>query len=83
MVSIFSLCKACLFDLKLLVAKVSQTQKTFVGLINSKESKMAIDIIEEPVLLPEETYVVAKPLEMFERGCVRVLSLRAVCHMWV
>ena len=45
--------------------KQSQTQKTHVGLINSKKSEMAI---EKPVLLPVETHIVHKPLERFQGG---------------
>ncbi len=39
--------------------KESQTQKTPVGLINSKKSELPV---EKPVLLPAETHVVPKPL---------------------
>ncbi len=45
--------------------KESQTQKTPVGLINSKKSELAID---QPVLLPVESHVVPKPLERFQGG---------------
>ncbi len=45
--------------------KESQTQKTPVGLINSKKSEM---VVEKPVLLPVNTHVVHKPLERFQGG---------------
>ncbi len=43
--------------------KESQTQKTLVGLIYCKKSALATG---KPVLLPVETHVVPKPLEMFQ-----------------
>ncbi len=69
-------------DVRLLVSekeKESPTQKTPVGLINSTKSEMAV---EKLVLLPVETHVMPKPLEKFQVVCLRVLSLKAVCHLY-
>ncbi len=47
-----------------------------MGVINSKQSELAVD---EPVLLLKETHVVPKPLERFQVVCLSDLSLEAVC----
>ncbi len=67
------------FNVRLLVSektkKESLTQKTSVGLINSKKSEMAV---EKPVYLQVETHAVPKPLERFQGGVFESLSLKAV-----
>ena len=48
-----------------------------------KKKKKTALAIEEPVLLPVEALLVPKPLESFKVVCLRVLSLKAVCHLLV
>ncbi len=57
--------------------KESQTQKTPVGLINSKKSEMAM---EKPVLLPVNMQCL-NHWRGFKVVCLRVLSLKAECHL--
>ncbi len=61
--------------------KESQSQKTPVGLINSKKSELAIN---EPVLLPVETHVVPKPSEryFFDSPIVSTLRTEQGIHPW-
>ncbi len=64
----FSLQEKWTLDVRLLVSEKKErvtTQKTPVGLINSKKSEMAI---EKPELLPVKTHVVTNPLERFQGG---------------